>query len=547
MINTVDDILAHLEKHIHALGLYSHPLYEAAISTIAFIQANYSTLEVLAPDRKDGAVYRALRDSQDVLKYALYGIFTSCPSIFSSKAPSLFGPRHFEAFRTYSMVHDCVQSVRHGLMDYTVDTAAKKVTFVTSGSSIIDGRRTRRELDDRRDIASGALDSFSVSERTDLRTAFSSHFEKVRVNRRTGALQYEITEDMYKLASLAITKEERFLLVGPKLPDNLHMGQFTTEDFIRYWRALGSLALVHDLSYKFLVDGGVRTPPVSSVLLLETSRLQASIVDFSKVPVDAVREISRDLTYNPTEVGWTEPQYQPLLPVRPGFVAIAPLIVGSNNYERNYAALVEKLPWRKEHATLLKSVREQRMIDRLVAPIQELGLGFKPRVTLRQDGAQVGDIDLAIWQESSRTIVLGSLKWHYGPDSVAEVMNHAKRYQEANAQERKILDFAIGHPREVLTSLSLREWQPDRLHFLPLIIYQEDLPLEKDRVHDLPAANVDRFIKVLRQKSGNLQDCHDKLIREYTSFPAAKLTYTYSQCSLGGWRFELPTSYADET
>jgi hypothetical protein len=545
MIATIDDILEYLDRHLEALGLYGHSRYQAAMSAISFIQSNFSTLEVLAPSANDGAVHRALRESQDVLKYALYGVFTSCPAASSSKATPVFGPLHFETFRSYSVIHDCVQGIRHGIMDYTVDAAARKITFLTSGSSLIDGRRGRKELDERHETANRAIGSFTAIERTEIRKAFGSHFRKVVVNTRSGQLEYEITGDTYRLALLTIARQEPFFLRGPKLPGTLNLGPFSTEDYRSYWRTLAALTLIHDLSYKSFVDAKTIMPPSSSVLVAEDSCLENRIASLSTLPLDVVRDITHDLTYSPIEVDWTEPQYQPLLPVQPGRVAVPSLLVGNNNYERNYAALVEKLPWRKKQAALLKSVREDEMIDGLRGPIKELGLSTKPRVPLRHAGGQVSDIDLAIWQESTQTIILASLKWHYGPDSVTEVMNHAKRYQEANAQQRRILDFATAYPREVLTSLSLGTW--DQPNFLPLIIYQEDMPLEKDREPGLPATNITRFIRVLRQKSGNLQACHAKLKSEYTSFPATRLMYTYSEYRLGEWRFDVPTSYADES
>jgi len=86
------------------------------------------------------------------------------------------------------------------------------------------------------------------------------------------------------LSTLAVGMQEPFFLIGPKLPDGLDMSEFATESLRAYWRVLSSLALIHDLSYKWLVDKGKWIPQAACVLLLEEDRFEELIERFSSMP-----------------------------------------------------------------------------------------------------------------------------------------------------------------------------------------------------------------------------------------------------------------------
>ena len=75
---------------------------------------------------------------------------------------------------------------------------------------------------------------------------------------------------------------------------------------------------------------------------------------------------------------------------------------------------------------------------------------------------------------------------------------------------------------------------------MPIIVYEEDMPMEQDRDRDFPAAKMSQFIKILKRKGHDLIEIFDKIKREYNSYPFIETEFNYSQYSVGEYEFHIP-------
>jgi hypothetical protein len=223
-------------------------------------------------------------------------------------------------------------------------------------------------------------------------------------------------------------------------------------------------------------------------------------------------------------------------------VAIAPLLILSNNYERNFAVLLEKLPWRKSAAAILKAAREDQMLASASDNMASLPLSTKSRVALVDAGRSVGDIDIAVWARDRPEIMIISLKWSNGPDSVREVRNHSERHRWANDQQKKVLSYCEGHKAEVARRWGISAADPEALTFLPVIVHQAYLPLELDRVRELPATTLARFNTIIRRRGGNLAGAYARIHLEDSSYPDIEVAVDHVERRVGEIRFRLPSS-----
>jgi len=181
------------------------------------------------------------------------------------------------------------------------------------------------------------------------------------------------------------------------------------------------------------------------------------------------------------------------------------------------------------------------MIYTITQVLDENKLFYKSRVQLKEAEKQISDIDLLVWSDVSNAVLLISLKWFYGPDSVQEVSNHSKRYREANTQQRRIFEYSNTHKSELLNRWGIMNKNIEVTTFLPLIIYEEDMPLEQDRESDFPAVKISRFIQQVERKKYNIHEIYEKLSCEYGSYPAKEYKIERFEYNIGEFVFSIPS------
>jgi len=540
-ISSGSDILPYLE-HI----IFSHPIFEmkkenAIISVLSFVEADFQDYEINISTKGERAVNNRLRSAQDILKYSLFHIINKSNASTPKNFPSItFDYDLYNLYKMYQIIHDSLQGVRIDHNTCEINPKDKIIKFGVSSDAIITKIREWKELKKLQENANKVLENISPESASEIRKSLLPAFSKLYYDKKTQSLVYDKSENAVSKAYDLIVLNEPYLIYGPKLPSSLDLGPYKVQELYLFWRYLNAISLLHSLAYKFAIERELNCSNRASIIIFSKEELLEKIITNSGLSITVAMEIFKDLTYDPINVKWTEPQYQPLIPLSDDKIAISPLLIGSNNYERNYAVLVEKLTWRKDVQIILKASHEDDMISRIIEKTDGLGLNYNPRIKLKEGGNDISDIDLVIWTDESEYILLLSLKWFYGPDSVQEFSNHAIRYREANHQQRRIIDFATDNPSQVLQKCGIKNKSLDSIKFLPIIIYEKHMPAEQDREKDLPAAAINRFIKIQNQKVNNLFEVYRKIINEYNSYPSVGITVNESKIKFGEYTFIIP-------
>jgi hypothetical protein len=540
-ISSEGDIIPYLEQII-----FSHPIFKmtrerAIISALSFVESDFQRFKMNTSLIGGKAVYNRLRSAQDILKYSLFHIINNDNENTTTQSlQNTFDSNIYNLYKKYQIIHDCLQGVKIGQVTCRIRPEEKTVIFNVPSTAIINRKREWKELLRLQKKANKFLEDLYPETASEIRKSLLPAFDGLSYDEQTKSLMYNTSEDVIAKAYELIVLKEPNTIYGPKLPQELDLGSYTAEDLRLFWRYLSAITLIHSLAFKFAEERGLNHSNTAALLIIKKEDLLEKISVSSGLSRTISQEIFRDLTYDPINVKWTEPQYQPLIPISDDRIVIAALLILSNNYERNYAVLVEKLNWRHDAQIKLKESHEDDMISRITEGIGSLGLEYEPCVKLREDGKEVSDIDLVIWANECEYILLLSLKWFYGPDSVQEVANHAKRYREANKQQKRIIEFANGQKSKILQKCGIEFRTAGSKTFLPLIIYEEDMPLEQERDKDLPATTINRFIRIQCQKGKNLNEVYSKIKNEYNSYPALEGSIKYQEYDFGEYTFKIP-------
>lgn len=542
-INDIAELRRYADSLVTKLPLLSLPRDEALRHAFRTLQTGWS-LNVVANPGYD-AVYGGARASQDLLRYLTFKVFERCPA---GGRDAETGPEEAKAasnaldfFTRFSVIHDGILAVEKGYMSIEFESPGKRISFYYDkeqaeaklGLSIADQERNRRTK---------FRDNSSIGEPLPkLRSPLEHFFSGITFDAGTLLFNCSISDELLQLFIEHVGEA-----VGPAgFPRSLSLGGYTFGEFHDFWMVLKSYSELHHLALmKVLADPRVlptlqNGPVANSPFFLSEAFFCELLRRNTDVGGDPARQIIRDLTYDPHQVKWVDIMHQPLVPLAETHRACMPVVVSHSNFERNLLALVDRLPWRADGSITLKDAREELMISELSPRFQKQGLHVRGRLPLRAGGRALGDVDLLVWDKEGTNVLLISLKWFYGPDSVQEVWQHDEFYREALAKHQE----HIGFFRDNLTELSGRfdlSLRSDTELF-GAVVSKHDLPTGYVERAQIPVVTQTQCEECISKCGGSIESLHGHLKRLCGhALPKPEVRESTYEIEFGGYRVKLP-------
>ncbi|MEP7009092.1 MAG: hypothetical protein ABJC13_02105 [Acidobacteriota bacterium] len=313
------------------------------------------------------------------------------------------------AFEIYSKLQDSLEEANAGFTDCTYEDNCIEFNNRHPISS------WSRKISDERDKVH-AVDS-NASTRAPICEAL---FEKRCRIERNATISYTTTDAMFRYF---------YSQEAPTLfPSGLQLESYTWGDFHSFWKYLKSLAELHRffLAAACTELGGNTSPYNSGVLLLDANTELSRMKHRVGLRYRPASAILQDLTY--TEAA-RDIIHQPLILLKEGHYATAPLLIYGSNHERNFLLTVDNLSTASSQA--INSIKEHLMLEELEPLFSAQGLITRQRLRLGTPPYVAGDIDLLVYDRGSTIAMAISLKWFFGPDSVYEVQRHDEKFSEA--------------------------------------------------------------------------------------------------------------------
>ncbi|WP_425085899.1 hypothetical protein PGT05_012485 [Yersinia enterocolitica] len=270
---------------------------------------------------------------------------------------------------------------------------------------------------------------------------FDFIFHTILTNSKVSNERVQYDFNIYALNSIFSLHSDKLI----DMPDEWVFPWGDINDFRLYYRALSSICIYH--LYCLWINGCVRhlkgAGVEQRVLDIPEDQLVAIIKKMTNLSEDIILKTTQYLTYG-FKTKNPDPALQPLFKSPLGYFLPIHLIL-SSNYERNALSLhlrVNRITFDKTSYLF-----EKRMTDSFVSEINSL---FPFITNFHLPNKSGGEIDVAILDEGSKTILLCELKWTLTPADQNEILQRQDESLRKISQAENKLSSAKGNIKFIL-------------------------------------------------------------------------------------------------
>lgn len=531
------DLGQYLDAVVGTFRIFKLPRVEALLHCLRALHG-VETAGLVTVEHSGSALYGRMRRAQDLLRYLVYEIFRRCDDSGVIR-PSSFdeiklADATVDEFDKLSRLRDGVESVNRGLADCRVDPTRRVVTITNPPETLRHTLLEQERID--RVLASAGSKSPDATPPPEL---LGRLFATVQIDTDARSFGYQLSEDLLAASIPWVDGLWRSGLSAP-LPEDWSFGPYTVGEFRQFYLLLAAWTSLHALVFAKIASAG-QIPETSAVPTPSVEEILEFMRRHGALDSAVSSEIVRDLTYDPVEVPWTDVQYQPLLPLVNGRVALPPIVISNSNFERNLLAVVEKLPWRHAAASRLKNSREQVMIDTILGETARVQISGRARLELKDGSGTVGDVDLLLWDRTGQVALAVQLKWLYGPDSLHETWAHGHSYRRGVEKHLGTVDFLRGNLPRVVRDYRL-EGLTSTAEILPVLVTKDDEPMRLSVPTSLPAIPLREFQRVIRTCDGDVRGIHRAADEYWNREPALQCVEHRDRIAFGEYVFDLPVA-----
>ncbi len=244
-----------------------------------------------------------------------------------------------------------------------------------------------------------------------------------------------------RVVGLAVRYLRRVLGSAFTLPLDWQFPRYTLGQFLEAFLALAAIATVHHLGRVRLARGLGDLPPMLPIRLMPRDELFHRVARYSGIDEQRTNEIIRDLTYGERQQMKPDPALQPLVPLNQELVALTPVLFMTSNAERNFIALMNRIPEEKGIYARLTESKEQMMRDAILEQLRDKGWrAWHGRVP---GPHTLPDVDLAFIDDEEKACIVTEMKWLLEPAEPGEIVHRfdeIKRGVQQTLQLRNAFD-----------------------------------------------------------------------------------------------------------
>lgn len=279
-----------------------------------------------------------------------------------------------------------------------------------------------------------------------------------------------------------------------KFPGSWAIGDFTLDDYksvntairsiLLAWLLLTDIAHSYDSSY-------ARNIP----FVVSRGELLAAVKDVTGLAKSKVRRILDLLTYSRATAATADPALQPLVAIANNEIVLSGQLILGGSPERNLIALINTQPSMRADYDRLKNKKEALMRSRLEDHRPSYCRSWHGKLQSRTD---LPDVDYALFDESTSTLLIAELKWFVAPDETRELADRSEDIRKGVAQ-CKTLMAAIAKDSTMLKRFGAVK------DFICLVISANSIGMSYVQDDDVPVITESHFVAEVASAS-NLRE-----------------------------------------
>ena len=197
-----------------------------------------------------------------------------------------------------------------------------------------------------------------------------------------------------------------------------------------------------------------------SLVIMDRREIHRRMVRYTGLDEETIRALLEDHTYGSRGIRQPDPALQPLIPVLPDKLGIAPSLVLSSRLERNFAVLMNRIPEERAIYNSLSSDREARSRGRIVDTLTPMRIRHWHGNVPGWDVAS--EVDLALMDEESKHCLILELKSFVAPAEVREIWERSEEIADGIEQVRTRRELADTRGDALYNVLGIDEkWKVD--------------------------------------------------------------------------------------
>jgi hypothetical protein len=239
-----------------------------------------------------------------------------------------------------------------------------------------------------------------------------------------------------------------------ELPSDWRFTSFDLSEFRRAMAALRAVVFIWKIASNISARDRASTRPWWP-FVVRRGQLIDIVRDVSGLKRGVVTAFIHLLEYGSSGIRVPDPALQPLLPIHKDSFALSAMLLLGTSPERNLAALLNQVPLERELYARLVEQKEALLRDDMISNLPARFRPWTGRLPGRQD---LPDIDLAILDDTSETVLLLELKWFIHPAEPREIAQRGEELQKGVQQCKDLLAAITAEPALLRTVGADAHW-----------------------------------------------------------------------------------------
>jgi len=255
------------------------------------------------------------------------------------------------------------------------------------------------------------------------------------------------------------------------------------------------------------------------------------IADKTELSTDSISAILKLLTYN-SRLKNNDIVYQPFVEIDKDRLALAPHLILASRPERNLISLIHKL--RDKSYFDLTNLREGIMQDEI-----DTVTGKIPNILVAKNKSLPGtlpDVDYAIWDKESNSILICELKWLVEADSTSEVFARVQDLEHGCSQVSDMLAYAQNQCSDFCNKVFGLAISDNLPLVMGCVVSKKGIRIDNS---DIPVISLQTLLDLLKCNSVNNTF---EAIKEKTYLLSTPKNFEFGlqAISYAGYTFEIP-------
>jgi hypothetical protein len=374
-----------------------------------------------------------IREQLDALNVLIQWIYHDCPSTNEDILDKSIISKRYLAIadllqnhaKPYSPICSAYISYSRGYFSAQVNEKQKTITFLDNpenrGIVISDMMESIRRDQSAKLQFAPTQELFLTNQRLVASIRF-----------REGHISYSTDDEIWNVFQGMM---ERQWMHTSELPEEWQFDTFSIKEFKHFWIVIATLCIIH---MRACLKSDIPGANVEEAVIVKTSsEFTRFISQKADIPAESISAILTLLTYN-NSLKNNDIVYQPFVSIDKDILALAPHLILASRPERNLISLIHKL--RDKSYFNLTNLREGIMQEELTHVVEKF-----PDILVAKNKPlpdPLPDVDYAIWEKTSNTVLVCELKWLVEADSTPEVFARIQDIERGCDQISNILIYA---------------------------------------------------------------------------------------------------------